>query len=140
MMPTLDLTQEHRSDVREAHMTAMIAYLRSVVCTASSRQERFHAIFLDDRHTYLGDAGMGQGGHATLSLRMRELFARALTVGAHGMILAHNHPSGDCRPSRRDISSTQRLVDIGRALDVELIDHLIITHGSVYSMRAGGIL
>jgi DNA repair protein RadC len=71
---------------------------------------------------------------------MRDVFAEALRLGASGMILAHNHPSGECRPSDNDIAATRRLAEVALALDVALIDHLIFTHEAVYSMRAGGLL
>ena len=61
-------------------------------------------------------------------------------MGARGLIVAHNHPSGDCRPSRSDILATHRLKEVAIALDIELIDHLILTENAVYSMRAGGDL
>jgi DNA repair protein RadC len=71
---------------------------------------------------------------------MRGLLGEALRLDAVGIILAHNHPSGQCRPSERDISATRRLCDVAKALDIALIDHLIFTEDAVYSMRAGGLL
>lgn len=118
----------------------MILHLRKAVLAPPCTIERFHAIFVDGRRTYLGEAAMGQGGSASLSVRMRELFGRALGVGANGLIIAHNHPSGDCRPSPGDIAATKRLREIAGALDIELIDHFIITESAFYSMRAGGYL
>ncbi|MEL7444622.1 MAG: JAB domain-containing protein [Pseudomonadota bacterium] len=120
-------------------MRAMIGYLREVV-TSNQMAESLHAIFLDGNRRYLADAGVGQGDVSSLSLRMRELYGKALAVGATGIILAHNHPSGICHPSRADIEETRRLAAIGKALDIELLDHLIITQDSAYSMRAGGDL
>jgi DNA repair protein RadC len=102
--------------------------------------ERFHAVFVDARRGYLYDTAMGHGSAWTLTVRMRELFGKALAAEASGMIVAHNHPSGDCRPSQADIQATSRLNDIAKALDIELLDHLIITESAVYSMRAGGNL
>jgi len=101
--------------------------------------ERLHVLFVDERRSYLGDSPMGLGGASSLSVRMRELFTKALSLRANGIVVAHNHPSGLCRPSRSDIVSTQRLEKVATALDIELIDHLIFTHGAVYSMRAGAI-
>jgi DNA repair protein RadC len=80
------------------------------------------------------------GGLNVLFLRMRENFGEALRLDAHGLILAHNHPSGHCRPSSCDIIATRRLAEVARALDIVLIDHLILTDEAVYSMRAGGLL
>ncbi|MFL0355641.1 JAB domain-containing protein [Erythrobacter sp. GH1-10] len=118
----------------------MLAYLRRSMLREGETCERFHAIFLNARQAYLADTAMGVGGHAVLSLRMRDLFGKALAVGASGLIVAHNHPSGDCRPSRTDIDATRRLKDVATALDIELIDHLILTENAAYSMRAGGDL
>lgn len=129
-----------RRSSNTAEAGGIILHLRKAVLAHPSEIERFHAIFVDARRTYLGEAVMGQGGAASLSVRMRELFARALAVGANGLIIAHNHPSGDCRPSRSDIAATRRLREIAGALDIELIDHFIITESAFYSMRAGGYL
>lgn len=125
---------------REAQLAAMIAYLRTVILRAPFDEERLHAIFVDQRRFFLGDAGLGSGGASALSLRMRELFSKALYYQATGIIIAHNHPSGHCRPSPQDIEATRRLSEVARALDIELLDHLIMTEAAVYSMRAGGDL
>ena len=129
-----------RADPREAQVAAMIDHLRCHLFVAQERDERFHAIFLDRRNSYLGDAGFGHGCGPSLSLRMRELFSRALELGATGIVIAHNHPSGQCRPSATDIAATRRLQAVGAALDIELLDHLVITREAVFSMRAGGLL
>lgn len=118
----------------------LVGYLRSVTCAPPYSVERFHAVFLCARRTYLGDASVGYGNRATLSLRMRDLFTKALELQARALIIAHNHPSGICRPSDKDICATRRLTEIAGALDIEVLDHLIITQSSVYSMRAGGHL
>jgi DNA repair protein RadC len=117
-----------------------ITYLRKVVLTPPALHERGHAIFVDHHRACVGEAAFGMGNIGKLTLRMRELFADALRVDAAGIILAHNHPSGQCRPSEGDIIATRRLQEIGRALDIALIDHLIFTPEAVYSMRAGGFL
>jgi DNA repair protein RadC len=64
----------------------------------------------------------------------------ALRHNATGIILAHSHPSGYCRPSGCDIATTRRLAQVAQALDIALVDHLIFTADAVYSMRAGGLL
>lgn len=132
--------KQRHCDAREARLSAMIEYLRSVVLAGPNHIERFHAIFVSSDRAYLGDEPMGEGRVAALSLRMRDLFGRALSVGATGIIIAHNHPSGNCRPSKIDIDATHRLAAIAMALDIELLDHLIFTTDAVYSMRAGGDL
>lgn len=119
---------------------AMVNYLRAMVLDPTGRAEKFHALFVDADRNYLGDAPMGQGDVDSLTVRMRDVFGRALTLDARGILIAHNHPSGHCRPSQFDISATCRLKHIANALDIELLDHLIFTRKSAYSMRAGGLL
>lgn len=116
---------------------AMIDFLRAMVIAKPFEAERFHVLFVDQNRSYLGDAPLGLGGNGSLSLRMRDLFSKALLCGANGILIAHNHPSGQCRPSRADIVSTRRLETVATALDIELVDHLIFTKDAVYSMRAG---
>lgn len=120
-----------------AHLNAMLLHLRERMFTHGGRIEHLHAIFLDADHGFLADRQIGSGDAAGLALRMRTLFATALQLGSRALIVAHNHPSGDCRPSARDIVTTRRMAAIAAALDIELLDHLIITPNRAYSIRAG---
>jgi len=135
------LTRNRESPLaQDQRAAAMIAYLRSLVLAPPAQYERGHAIFLDAHSAWLGDAPCGIGTMTTLAIRMRALLGDALRHDAAGIILAHSHPSGHCRPSGCDIATTRRLAEIARALDITLIDHLIFTTDAVYSMRAGGLL
>lgn len=133
--PSRTLTPLH-----EQRTADLITYLRRVVLAPPAVHERGHAIFIDAQRAFLGDAAFGLGGMTTLHLRMRGLLGEALRLDAAGIILAHNHPSGQCRPSGCDIAATRRLQDVACALDILLVDHLIFTAEAVYSMRAGGLL
>lgn len=129
-----------REPVSALHQSAILDFLRAMVLKPGDGGEQFHAIFFGPARVYLGDAPLGIGGARSLSVRMREVFGKALSLDAHGLIIAHNHPSGLCRPSQCDIDSTSRLNTMAKALDIDLLDHLIFTHDAVYSMRAGGNL
>jgi DNA repair protein RadC len=65
---------------------------------------------------------------------------RALELGATGLILAHNHPSGNPEPSRDDIIMTRAVMEAGRTLQVRVLDHLIIGRRGFVSMRAQGFI
>lgn len=110
-------------------------YLRSVLC--ADAEERFHAIYADRYGCYLRDETVAPGSDRQIRFRARTLFRRALELGADQLLLAHNHPSGDCRPSADDVRTTNHLKTIAGYLDVHLIDHLIVTKSSVFSLRAG---
>lgn len=140
MIELLKTSQAKSPGVPQSQMASMIGYLRRAVLADDASRERCHVIYLDDRRFYLGDAGLGRGGKASVLLHMRDIVGEALRLGANCMVLAHNHPSGDCRPSRRDIDATRRLAVISSMLQLELLDHLIITPSSVYSMRAAGLM
>nr|WP_161593700.1 JAB domain-containing protein [Parerythrobacter lutipelagi] len=101
-------------------------------------EERLLVIFSGAGQSYLLDEEMGLGGPDTVRLTSAKLFRRALTVGAQGIMLAHNHPSGICTPSEPDKLATRELADLAAKLQIDLIDHLIVTRSKIYSMRAGG--
>lgn len=69
----------------------------------------------------------------------REIFQKALLGNAVSIILIHNHPSGDCTPSRPDIEVTKRLVEAGRIIGIDVLDHIIIGH-SYCSLKEKGYL
>ena len=71
---------------------------------------------------------------------MRAIFAAGLRHGAEGLVIAHNHPSGDPEPSRADIEATRRLADVAAALGIRLHDHLIFAGGECRSFRELGLL
>jgi DNA repair protein RadC len=125
---------------REMHLGRLVSYLRAAVLSGADQRERAHVLYSDAAQRYLGEAAVGAGSIASLVLDPREILATGFSLGARGMILAHNHPSGDCRPSRADLIATRRLSLLGQAVDLPLLDHLIITSASAYSMRAGGLI
>jgi len=125
---------------QEELLIRLIRDLRAVVLAPPVKKERFHAVFLDHHRSVLAGAPVGVGDECGLSLKYRELFGKALSVGAHSMIIAHNHPSGDCRPSPTDVIGTKKLASMAKSLEIGLIDHLIFTENAVYSMRGGGEL
>jgi DNA repair protein RadC len=65
---------------------------------------------------------------------------RALELSAAGMILVHNHPSGDPTPSRADIEMTKQIVDAAKKLDISVHDHLIVGRDGHLSLRAAGLV
>jgi DNA repair protein RadC len=83
---------------------------------------------IEIRHVYIGSLN-------SAFARSGELFKLAILNNAAGMILVHNHPSGDPNPSPDDISMTRNLVQAGKLLDIDLVDHLVITPDSFVSLK-----
>lgn len=106
----------------------------------NAREERLHVTYLDSAGHYLADETLATGLTHCAATRARTLFAKAMAADAKGFILAHNHPSGICRPSEDDIRSTDRVRHLAAALDIPLIDHLIVTTAHIYSMQSGRLL
>jgi DNA repair protein RadC len=126
---------ETRIDGSDPHL---LRYLRLAIGTA--REERLHVVYCDAGRRYLHDETLASGGLRRIEARARPLFERALALGAGGFLLAHNHPSGNCRPSEDDLVATRRLGGIAEALELELVDHVILTGRRAFSMRAAGCL
>lgn len=98
--------------------------------------ERMHCVFVGPDHHYIGDEKVSEGSADSVQFPAKALLRRAIGLGAAGIILAHNHPSGDCAPSHTDIRETERFAGIAMAVGIALIDHLIFASGSVFSMGA----
>jgi len=79
-------------------------------------------------------------GPDAIDLPMRDIFRAALAYGAVGLVLAHNHPSGDPQPSRADIEATRRFAETAATLGIRLHDHLIFAGGECRSFREMGLL
>ncbi|MWV27005.1 JAB domain-containing protein [Aurantiacibacter rhizosphaerae] len=100
-------------------------------------EERMHAVFLDRANMYLSSETVARGSSSGLLLRIRHLVHRALDLGASKLLIAHNHPSGDCTPSQADRTSTEKFVEIAGALDLEIVDHLIVSTDGTFSLKQG---
>ncbi|MGN6596121.1 JAB domain-containing protein [Sphingopyxis terrae] len=117
---------------------AFIQYLQMIL--AKAPVECLHVTFLAHDMGYLGDELVARGTIARLGVEIREIFERAFSFGAHAIILAHNHPTGSCEPSARDVEFTRRIAALTNAVDIPLVDHLIVGAERVTSMRARGLL
>jgi DNA repair protein RadC len=133
-----DVTELSQTDLFSVRNPNFLRYLQSHF--AGALDERFHATYCDGRGRYLHDEVLVCGSSGSVGMRARLVFSRALVFGATGLLIAHNHPSGRCRPSSDDVSATNRIRDIASALDIVLLDHLILTRDEIYSMRLGRCL
>ncbi|HEU0311258.1 MAG TPA: JAB domain-containing protein [Sphingomicrobium sp.] len=80
------------------------------------------------------------GEPESVRMPVREIIVDAARIGSAGVMLAHNHPSGDARPSNADCQATRRLVAAGEAIDLAVLDHLIFCGSDCSSMRRLGLL
>ena len=95
--------------------------------------ETFNILILNRANRVKGIFTVSKGGVAGTVVDAKIVFAAALKAMACGIILAHNHPSGNRYPSEADIKLTSKLKEAGKALDIVVLDHLILTTGDYYS-------
>lgn len=98
-------------------------------------REAIYAIHLDARNKVLGIEMVSLGTLNSSLVHPRETFKSAILTGASGLILLHNHPSNDPKPSEEDIQLTARISKAGEILGIELLDHLIVCAKGHYSMK-----
>jgi DNA repair protein RadC len=102
-------------------------------------QEQLRVVLLNVKHEVLGIRMVYQGSVNQAQVRMAELFRDAVRSQASGIILVHNHPSGDPTPSKADEALTRDAVEAGKLLDIDLVDHLIVGRGRNASLRRLGV-
>lgn len=131
-----------RAEVRNrpvlSHWQAVIAYLQ--LAMAHEQIEQFRVLYLDRKNNLIADEVQQRGTVDHTPVYPREVVKRALILNASALIVAHNHPSGDPKPSRDDIEMTRQLKAAASALEITLHDHVVIGHGKHASFRSLGLL
>lgn len=103
-------------------------------------RERLAILYLDADRVVLGLSETLLGEEAAIDLPLRPIIADALRLDAVGMILAHNHPSGNRMPSEADRAATRKLIRVAGELGIQVHDHLIFAGGQCGSFRALGLM
>ncbi|MGH2511937.1 MAG: RadC family protein [Candidatus Limnocylindrales bacterium] len=102
-------------------------------------REELRVVLLNTKNVVLRVATVYQGNVSSSLVRVGELYRDAVRLNASGLILVHNHPSGDPTPSPDDLHLTAEALAAGRLLDIELLDHLVIGHDAFVSLRERGV-
>lgn len=102
--------------------------------------EQFHLLFLDRKNVLIADEAQQKGTVDHTPVYPREVVKRALELRASALILVHNHPSGDPRPSRADIDMTRQIKDAAAVVGIAVHDHLVIGKSGHASFKAMGLL
>jgi DNA repair protein RadC len=102
--------------------------------------EKMYAMFLNHANMVLGIKMISSGGTAGTVVDPKTVFEAALKAHASGIILAHNHPSGNLSPSEADRNLTSKLSSAGKFLDIKLLDHIILTSERYYSFADNGLM
>lgn len=102
-------------------------------------QEEVRTMLLDTRLRVIATPVIYQGSVNAVSMRVSEVFREAIRHNCTAMIVAHNHPSGDPNPSAEDISVTKTLVQAGKLLDIEVLDHMVVAQNRFVSLKERGL-
>lgn len=102
--------------------------------------EQFRALFLNAKNGIIKTATLSIGGLTSSSVDQRSLFREAIKANARSIILVHNHPSGDPTESADDVRITRTLVEAGKVMDIQILDHIIIGKGLYVSILEKGII
>jgi DNA repair protein RadC len=119
-----------------ASWTAVLDYCRTAM--AFMDVEQFRLLFLDKRNALIADEVQQSGTVDHTPVYPREVIRRALELSATGLILVHNHPSGDPSPSSADVAMTRQIIDVARPLGIVVHDHIIVGregHASLKGLR-----
>lgn len=116
----------------------LLEYCRS--CMGMLDVEQFRVLFLDRKNNLLADEVMQQGTVDQTAVYPREIAKRALELSSSAVILVHNHPSGDPRPSKADIDMTEQIEHSLQVFAIKIHDHLIIAKDKHFSFAGNGLL
>ncbi len=103
-------------------------------------QEQLWGVFLSARNQVLDSKMIYKGSVNTMQVRPAEIFKEAIVLGAVALVVVHTHPSGDPQPSPEDVEVTKQLVQSGRSLGIEVLDHLILGRQPIFvSLKERGL-
>ena len=112
---------------------------RLVLQMGRLEREELRVVLLNTKNVVLRVSTVYQGNVSSSLVRVGELFRDAVRLNAAGLILVHNHPSGDPTPSPDDLHLTAETLAAGRLLDIDLLDHLVVGHDAWVSLRDRGV-
>lgn len=117
---------------------ALLAYCKMTM--AYREIEEFRILYLDRKNTLIADEEQARGTVDHVPVYTREVIKRALELSASAIILVHNHPSGDPKPSDCDLRMTNQIVEAARTMNIGVHDHIIIGKAEEVSFRSLGLL
>ena len=121
-----------------ASWQALLDYLRADMAWLDI--ERVRILHLNSKNMLIRDEVISEGSVDQAAVHVREVIKRAIDLGSAGLIIVHNHPSGDPQPSRADIQLTREIADAGRRMGIAVHDHVIVGAGGHSSLRALGLM
>lgn len=107
---------------------------------AFEKKEHFRIFFLNKKNELLKDEIQNSGTVDHTPVYPREIMKRALELGATALILVHNHPSGDPKPSESDVTMTNQIIEAGKPFDILIHDHIVVSRNGYTSLKNEGLI
>jgi DNA repair protein RadC len=104
------------------------------------QKEHFRGLYLNIRNRLIHDEVISIGSLTFNIVQPREVFRPAIEYGAAALILAHNHPSGESEPSEDDLRVTRKIVEVGKLMEIDVLDHIIIGNENYVSLRERNLM
>lgn len=123
-LPLSNKVQCTSSAIAFKTLTSVLTYLD---------EEQLWVLYLNNQNQIIERKCLSKGGISETIVDVRMIFKKALQLGSTGLIIAHNHPSGELKPSPQDHQVTEKVKNAGISLDIELLDHLIISEKGYFS-------
>lgn len=130
--------QIKKEKIRLNNIDKVELYCRSTI--GSSKNEHIKALFLNTRFELVKDEILNNGNNQEVKLYKNILITKATQYGCSNIILTHNHPSGDPSPSANDIDLTIEIQELLKMVDMQLLDHIIVSNEKTFSMGKNGLL
>jgi DNA repair protein RadC len=134
------ITQQCKKKTATALTSAELAKQLAILQLATAKVECFCVMFLDNKHKLINFETMAKGTINQAHVYPREIAKRAFELNAAAIILVHNHPSGNCAPSKADEWLTTSIKSAFKLLSIDVIDHLIVAGDQAYSFADHGKL
>ncbi|WP_291534128.1 JAB domain-containing protein [Bacteroides sp.] len=136
---TYKSTTKNRNKIhcsKDAYKVLLPTYKEGTICY----KEYFKVLFLNQANQVLGYTLIAEGGLTTTDADVRVILQAALLTNSVTLILAHNHPSGNLKPSQEDMKLTKQVKDAAQLMRIRILDHLILTDVGYYSFADEGEL
>ena len=131
---TLEAPEERPAINSPADAASLVRYEMSAL-----EQEHLRVLLMDRRNRVLEIVEVYRGSVSSSQVRVGEIFKEAVRKNASAVIVVHNHPSGDPTPSPDDVAVTRAIIQAGKLLDVDVLDHLVIGQGKWVSLKERGL-
>ena len=139
IIAVVELAKRLIHDKPTSQLTSPEIIFESVREIRESKKEHLLAIYLDIRNSEISREVISIGTLTANLVHPREIFEPAIRQLAAGIIIVHNHPSGETEPSKDDINITKQLVNAGNIIGIQIVDHIIVSKDSYFSFEDNNI-